>query len=120
MPKGPLFPKTGKRMRTKKQADAAIDRVESAKVSIRSEGRCEVVTIHVSRWLRCRREGTQVHHMIGGNGKRGRGLSGWADHKQHVCDTCHLGITGDIGGKTLVRVGGTVPHWTDTYMRRRA
>ena len=64
---------------------------------------------------RCLRVATQVHHMIGGRGKRGRGISALAEHKQAVCDVCHEEITGGIGGKKLMRIGGDVPLWTDFY-----
>ena len=115
------FPKVVKRIRTKRDADRAVDKSESAKVRERSEGRCEI---------RCRSEGgrftfrcthyaTQVHHMIGGNGKRGRGISALAEHKQHVCNSCHDDITGRVGGKKLQRLGGLVPLWTDCYERIR-
>lgn len=96
----------------------SVDRAESLKVQKRSGGRCEVVVWDGHTWSgQCRRRATQVHHMIGGRGKRGVGLSALSEHKQHVCDTCHLHITGDIGGRKLIRVGGAVPVWTDTYRR---
>lgn len=31
----------------------------------------------------------------------------------------HQGITGEVGGKRFARIGGPVPHWTDTYRRLR-
>lgn len=109
----------------KKRAQQALDRRESAKVRERSGGRCEVcVQVGVVEWAgayawRCMQLATQVHHMIGGRGQRGVGISALADHKQHVCDQCHRDITGDIGGKKLIRVGGLMPHWTDWYRRAR-
>ena len=118
------FPKHGKRMQTRKSVQAAIDRAESRKVPERSEGRCEVWverlrgTVDIAK-RRCLRGATQIHHMIGGNGKRGRGISALADHKQHVCDECHLAITGDLGGKKLKRRGGDIPRYTDVYERVR-
>lgn len=108
--------------RRKDAEDKALDRRESAKVRRRSEGRCEVVVFSENPCapdLRCRRLATQVHHMIGGRGKRGIGLSALAEHKQHVCDTCHRHITGDVGGKTLKRLGGRIPLWTDLYVSVR-
>ena len=53
--------------------------------------------------------------MIGGWGKRARGNSVLAGHKQHVCARCHQDITGHV----LQRVGGPVPVWTDHYRRVR-
>ncbi len=105
------------------KANPSLDRAESLKVQERSYGRCEVVVVYsapsgtVLTQIRCTRRATQVHHMIGGRGKRGVGISALSEHKQHVCDRCHLDITGDIGGKKLQRIGEPVPAWTDTYRR---
>lgn len=117
----------GPRRRTRAQIDAAVDRAESVKVRTRSGGQCEVRYPYGIRsqadplayTLRCMHLATQIHHMIGGRGKRGRGLSALAEHKQAVCDRCHLDITGDLGGKRLRRIGGVVPLWTDCYERIR-
>ncbi|MPZ20107.1 MAG: hypothetical protein GEV06_19650 [Luteitalea sp.] len=95
------------------------DKAGSAQARDRSEGWCEV------RWFgatgaieyRCDRAATQVHHMLSGRGTRGKGLSALKEHKQHVCDQCHLDITGGVGGRKLLRVGGQRPHWTDRYQR---
>lgn len=111
----------------RRKARESKDRAENKFVKERSGGRCEVVEIvrvgndaearlgFSTGLFRCNRRATQVHHMIGGNGKRGRGISALAKHKQHVCDECHLLITGYIGGKKLWREGGMVPLWTDRY-----
>jgi hypothetical protein len=103
----------------RKHPDAAPDTRESAKVRKRSDGRCEVIEVDSAglRPVRCHRAATQVHHMLGGNGTRGIGISALAIHKQHICDSCHLWITGDLGGKKLKRLGGDVPLWTDCYQR---
>lgn len=113
------FPKVVKRMRTKKQADAAKDIAENAAVRGRSGGQCEVREIVRDSIVpyRCTERATQVHHMIGGRGRRGVGISALKEHKQAVCDSCHLDITGDIGGKRLKRIGDVLPHWTDYYER---
>ena len=110
-------PKVRKRIRTKKDADKALDKAENKKVPKRSGGRCEVHVQVLDGVLRCWNVATQIHHMIGGWGKRGRGRSALRDHKQHVCEGCHRSITGDIGGKKLIRVGGVIPHYTDCYKR---
>ena len=91
----------------------ARDVEESAKVKVRSGGRCEVVWFgKVARKLqRCSKRATQVHHMVGGWGKRARGLSIRAEHKQHVCADHHSLITSHV----LRRVGGEVPRWDDEY-----
>ena len=106
-----------KAKRTRTRQRLTVDARESDKVRARSGGRCEVVTFWPSFLHRCLRRATQVHHLIGGIGKRGRGISALAEHKQHVCDQCHLWITGDLGGRKLQRVGDVVPHWTDCYER---
>jgi hypothetical protein len=103
----------------RKHPDAALDTRESAKVRARSAGQCEVIEVDSAglRPVRCSRQATEVHHLIGGNGKRGIGISALAIHKQHICHSCHLWITGDLGGKKLKRLGGDVPLWTDPYQR---
>lgn len=122
---GLLFPKPrpeklekADRLRTR----VSIDEKESKKVRERSGGRCEVEVVS-GRWSvphatgvyrsRCKRRANQVHHMIGGIGVRGRGESAKRIRKQHTCAECHS----DIGNKVLVRIGGVVPHFTDTYSR---
>jgi hypothetical protein len=117
--KGPNFKhdlvpaKVEKAAKTKKRL--ATDDEESDKVKARSKGQCEVVWFgrKARRVQRCTKRGSQVHHMIGGWGKRARGISILADHKQHVCDHCHPLITGHV----LRRVGGDLPLWTDEYER---
>lgn len=98
----------------RKQTRLDIDAEETKKVHERSKGRCEVTWFgkkarKVTRCSRPRMLG--VHHMISGWGKRARGLSLLAAHKQDVCVECHDLIT----GKVLRRVGGDVPLWTDEY-----
>lgn len=80
----------------------AQDEQENAKVKARSGGQCEV---WIGRFERCARRGNQTHHMIGGWGKRARGISILAEHKQYVCHQCH----DDIGGHILKRIGGDPP-----------
>ena len=89
------------------------DERESDKVRERSGGRCEIDVIGEGR---CRRRLQHVHHMIGGR-LRGRGVSALADHKQGACEMCHRGITGGVGGKTLIREGQPLPWRTDRYRR---
>ena len=57
------------------------ERLENAKVKERSGGRCEVVLGET----RCRKAGREVHHLLGGHGRRGRGDSVLATHKVHAC-----------------------------------
>lgn len=108
--------KLAKADRTKARED--IDKRENVKVKARSGGRCEIHWRYEgSRTLmaaRCQRRSVPgVHHMIGGWGKRARGNSLLAEHKQDVCTKCHS----DITGKVLRRVGGELPLWSDTYER---
>lgn len=116
---GQPFPKV-KKHRRKGADDAALDKAESKLVRERSGGRCEVWEFTCRMLLQCRRRAVHVHHMIGGRGKRGIGLSALKEHKQDVCEQCHLDITGDVGGKRLKRVGDVLPRWTDYYERVRA
>ncbi len=90
-----------------------VDRAENLKVIARSWGRCEVVVMFhgVSQRMRCRNPGSQPHHMIYGHGKRARGESLLAEHKQWVCETCHPKLT----EHKLRRVGGETPYYTDYY-----
>ena len=110
----------------RRKALKAADEAENKKVRARSGGQCDVVIERYAephdsdpfnRWCltfsRCGRRATQVHHMIGGWGKRARGNSKLAEHKQYCCNTCHKEITGHV----LKRVGGVTPLWTDHYRR---
>ncbi len=111
-----LKPKDQKRIRTKREADKALDRKENAKVLKRSEGQCEVRIGAGCDVVRCPRSATQVHHMVFGRGVRGRGESAFAERKQAVCDQCHDDIHGKLGGKKLRRIG-LDPYFTDCYER---
>ena len=63
----------------------ARERLENAAVQARSGGRCEVVL----DGRRCRKAGREVHHLLGGHGRRGRGDSALATHKVHTCVAHH-------------------------------
>ncbi len=63
----------------------ANGRLENATVRQRSGGRCEVVLGDT----RCQKAGREVHHLVGGNGRRGRGASVLATHKVHACVDHH-------------------------------
>ena len=120
----PAFPKVGKRIRTQRDADRALDRAESVKVRERSGGRCEVTIRQIlpsglAIDLRCPYTAVHVMHLIGGNGRRGRGKSCLRIHKLHGCAEHHREIDGGIGGKKLRRLGGPIPFWTDCYERVR-
>ena len=110
--------------RTKRSRQTALDRNQNVIVKVRSGLRCEVrvqvMTDARTVWcaVRCGQRASEVHHMIGGRGKRGIGPSALAIHKQHVCASHHRYITGDVGGKRLVLVqAGPLPVYTDPYRR---
>ena len=63
----------------------ARERLENAAVKERSGGQCEVVL----DGRRCRKAGREVHHLLGGHGRRGRGDSALATHKVHMCVEHH-------------------------------
>ena len=117
--------------RSKRSRQTALDRKESAKVRKRSGGRCEVAE-ELMRFpatrtsqarpvlMRCCNCAVHVHHLIAGRGKRGVGISALQIHKQHVCEICHSGITGEVGGKRLILVqSGPLPVYMDCYRRVR-
>lgn len=83
----------------RRRARAKADRAGSREVRARSGGRCEVFIWRGLRGMRCYRRAVHVHHLLSGNGVRGRGDSAKAEHKLHVCVQCHL----DIHARRLVR-----------------
>lgn len=100
----------------RRKALQSADEAENQKVRARSKGQCEireVVRAGFAMAVPCAHRACQIHHMIGGWGKRARGKSTLAEHKQHCCATCHREITGHV----LKRIGGVTPLWTDTYER---
>lgn len=68
-----------------------IDDRESTKVRERSGGWCEICA-RTHTWLTPPVRADHVHHLQGGNGRRGRGDSALASHKVHVCQSCHDAI----------------------------
>jgi hypothetical protein len=110
------LPKVSKHVQTKAMRDALrkrIDKLENLKVKERSEGRCEIAWSDLGDVARCGWPASEVHHLISGHGKRARGPSLLAEHKQHACPRCHNLIT----TKRLKRIGGEAPHYTDVYVR---
>ena len=91
-----------------------LDRLENEKVKQRSGGRCEIHSLNQEGVaVRCLRRAAEIHHLLGGWRRRSRGASALAEHKQHVCRTCHREITGHV----LQHIGVQVPRWTDKYRR---
>ena len=73
-----------------------IDDKEKAKCRERSGGRCEVREKVRAFFVRCDRNASENHHLIGGIGRRNRGESILAKHRLHVCLGCHREITGKV------------------------
>lgn len=92
----------------RKKRKESFDAAESARVKVRSGGRCEVIGI---RGGRCPHRASEVHHLLGGSGRRAVGESAKAENKLHVCagfdGSCHKLITGNV----LVGI------WTDVHDR---
>ena len=59
----------------KRRESARIDREERVKVRARSGGRCEVYEPHHSVGQRCPARAVEIHHLIGGFGRRNVGES---------------------------------------------
>jgi hypothetical protein len=83
----------------RRKARQSKDEKESEKVKQRSGGRCEAfiyshpdVRVDLTASWRCHRRAVHVHHILGGNGTRGRGPSALAVNKLHVCVKCHSDI----------------------------
>lgn len=81
-----------------RKAEIALDSAETAKVRVRSGGRCEVTV----EGVRCKRRAGETHHHQGGWKIRGRGESALARNKSHCCSACHREITGHV----LQHLGG--------------
>ena len=110
---GLLFPKprpAALERRDRRRDRVSKDEAESRKVRARSKGRCEIVVLGEGQ---CERRANQIHHMLGGWGRRARGTSILAERKQNTCGVCHPLITGHV----LQRIGGPVPLWSDRYRR---
>jgi hypothetical protein len=99
-----------------KRKQSVEDR-ENAIVKARSTGQCEArgqLMFHAQMSeltplprKRCARRASQIHHLLGGSGRRGVGESAKAENKLHVCDKCHDEIT-----RHILR-----PHWTQVENR---
>jgi hypothetical protein len=110
------FAKTRPRALDKQARDAKVvttDKAEDQLVRARAGGQCEVFVVGEGRCGR-KAEG-QPHHMLGGWGRRARGRSALAEHKQHCCRKHHEQITKHI--LRLMVVAGELPRYTDVYER---
>lgn len=82
----------------RRKALTARDERESDVVRVRSGGWCEVLI----RGQRCGRKAVHVHHLMGGIGVRGRGVSALSENKVHCCDLHHR----EIHAHVLLHLGG--------------
>lgn len=92
-----------------------IEDEQNAIVKARSGGRCEVreraVRDEHAETKRCKRDAREVHHCLGGIGRRGVRESALAQNKLHVCagfeGSCH-----DLITRWILQ-----QHWTDVNDR---
>jgi hypothetical protein len=98
----------------RQQAVDKLDRAENAKVKQRSGGYCEVQTPFEFVQL-CGRKASEVHHLLGGIGRRNVGRSILAECKLHVCTRCH----GDISGHVLKPINQQDSEWADKVRYER-
>jgi len=94
----------------------SVEDTQNARVKARSKGQCEVREQFTSRGFaeptisstrRCVRRASEVHHMLGGSGRRGVGVSAKAENKLHLCGPCH-----DLITRHILQV-----HWTQVEDR---
>lgn len=78
------FPQVFERQ-ARRACQQARERLENTRVEERSGGHAQVVL----DGRRCRKAGREVHHLLGGHGRRGRGDSVLATHKVHACVDHH-------------------------------
>lgn len=89
------FPKGRTPALAKQDKQAALeaqDKKENQKAKKRAKGFCEVVDVYG----RCARKDVHTHHLLGGMGRRNRGVSVLASMKIRVCQTCHNEIHAKI------------------------
>lgn len=87
----------------------SIEERENKKVKARSKGQCEVRERYTDSVVpyRCLRAAREIHHFLGGMGRRGVKESALAQNKLHVCSQDHDLITRHI----------LQPHWRDVNDR---
>jgi len=101
----------------RKRAKQSVEDRENKRVRERSKGQCEVR--HIYNWMDlslrhgstrcspCQRRASEIHHMLGGSGRRGVGESAKAENKLHLCGPCH-----DLITRHILQV-----HWTQVEDR---
>ena len=96
-----MFPKPEpqRRVTRRKRMDhAQFQREQRAKVLDRSEGRCEIWELGV----RCGFPADEVHHLIGGIGRRNVGDSALATHLVATCRQHHRDVHDGVGSIQLL------------------
>lgn len=91
----------------------STDKAEDKQVKARSKNQCEVFIVGPGR---CQKKAAEIHHMLGGWGRRARGRSALAEHKQHCCSDHHKQITSHI---LRLMVNGDLPRFDDAYERAK-
>lgn len=79
--------------RRKRLEKGRREREQRALVLTRSQGQCEVCELGV----RCGFPAREVHHLIGGHGRRGIGVSGEASHMVALCREHHADAHQHLG-----------------------
>jgi hypothetical protein len=91
-----MFPKPEpkrREVRRKRMDKAQFQREQRAKVMARSQGRCEIWELG----SRCGFRADEVHHLIGGHGKRNVGKSALAAYQIGICREHHRDIHNGLG-----------------------
>ncbi len=78
--------------REKRRTEARTDHEERRKVHARSGGRCEIYDPHHSVGQRCPARAVELHHLLGGIGRRNVGESIAAQNRVHLCLQHHRDV----------------------------
>lgn len=87
-------PESKRREKRRKRMDKAqFQREQRAKVLARSQGRCEIWELGT----RCGFRAEDVHHLLGGHGRRNVGKSAYASYQIAICREHHRDIHNGLG-----------------------
>lgn len=92
------FRKPEPRREVKRQKDnqkKALARKQQAEVFARSRGQCELCEAELG--VRCTYPATDIHHLLGGHGRRNVGESALAKNLIHICREHHRDTHDRIG-----------------------
>jgi hypothetical protein len=92
------FSKPAPRREVKRQKDnqkKALARKQQAEVSARSRGQCELCEAELG--VRCTYPATDIHHLLGGHGRRNVGESALAKNLIHICREHHIDVHNHVG-----------------------